>query len=312
MTDIHDNSLLDEDMDKKRVIERALSCKTKLSKKDFVIATGYSDPDLLLYFDSWHQSLKEKRWHYVDSYLLEQVGYKTGDKIAKEQFKAILTNERNRFKKGRDYVIYDNTTFKDIFDIKKHEINVRNNEILLPVVTGNNLESEDKILNIKNRLKIVVHDIFKWTRGGRAEHIIIQSKCLRILCGLVQTERASRVVRYFVAMEDFIDAYDTYCAMYDSNQLLLESKQAIEEKEAQITELTKDITEAKNKFTLLLSAVKMKEKTGFAYVATCDSNVRLRKFKAGKADNLVNRLSSYNTGRGTNDKYYYLWTSPCY
>jgi hypothetical protein len=97
-----------------------------------------------------------------------------------------------------------------------------------------------------------------------------------------------------------------------SNQLLLESKQAIEEKEARITELTKDIEEAKTKFNTLVETIRLKEKKNYAYVATCPTNVKLRKFKAGKADNLNSRLSTYNTGRPETDKYYYIWISQCY
>lgn len=104
-------------------------------------------------------------------------------------------------------------------------------------------------------------------------------------------------------------------AIEEKAQLQLESQQAIEDKNhamAQVEELTREVREAKQNFANLVNTLTPKEKTNFAYIATCSSLAKQNKFKPGKATNLTTRLAVYNTGRPANDRMEYIWIKPCY
>ena len=53
--------------------------------------------------------------------------------------------------------------------------------------------------------------------------------------------------------------------------------------------------------------VKTKNKNSYIYIATSKQYANQNAFKIGKSDNLKNRLSSYNTNRTLNDKFYYCF-----
>jgi len=81
--------------------------------------------------------------------------------------------------------------------------------------------------------------------------------------------------------------------------------------------LSKQISELREENNLLkinnktlknfVDNVKTKNKNSYIYIATSRQYANQNAFKIGKSDNLKNRLSSYNTNRTLNDKFYYCF-----
>lgn len=64
-------------------------------------------------------------------------------------------------------------------------------------------------------------------------------------------------------------------------------------------------------FSKLKVVTKSSEEYGYIYIATTKDYNQKNIFKIGSTVNLTKRLCSYNTGRLTEDKYYYLWDLRC-
>lgn len=98
-------------------------------------------------------------------------------------------------------------------------------------------------------------------------------------------------------MKDYIQALHKY--LYEKQ---------IADKDKQIKQLEIQTFNMKT----FVENVKRREKTEYIYIATTEKYAMKNHFKIGRATNLKNRLPGYQTGRPSEDLYFYVWTFECH
>ena len=163
----------------------------------------------------------------------------------------------------------------------------------------------------------------------------------------LNTENAEVVRDYYLNLEEAMFAYGEYTMRYmiektertrklqDSQLSLAMNQLAIKDKEVEEAETrAKEAEEAKNKaenqakldheareraerkairINKFMKRITIKEnKTEWIYIATTKFYSQERIFKPGSTIRLSSRIGPYNTGRPSEDSYYYCWAMKCY
>lgn len=130
------------------------------------------------------------------------------------------------------------------------------------------------------------------TEGNRSKHIIIDPDSFKESLMMINTNRAKQVRKYYVRLERVYKQYVEYC-LNAANTQIEESKKSADTFKMMIL----------NKSTYMADQ--------YVYIATTRSYAKKNIFKVGCTTRLEKRMSGYQTGRSSDDKYCYVYLMKC-
>jgi hypothetical protein len=275
----------------------------------FIEVTGYEINKM--FFDRFWTPLYTQKWLYLDGSVFEWLGYSTKS-IRQSRDKFISHILEPNFEEGEDYLILDNSEFKNRYYDEEDELKEK-------------LEDNPNI---------------KWHK--QKKHIMISVDAFKDCCMSLHTKKAKDIKKYYKYLEKLLFIYVIYGSDYaqleaERSQKLLEEektkvkkakrtikkkKSEIEEKEKKLEEMSETIEEKDKQLEEekkcaihakeMLKEMKHLESNEYIYVATNKQYASQNTFKIGKAVNCDGRLSSYNTGRTDDDEMKYVHTERVY
>lgn len=309
------------DINKHEAIQMALAHNRKLNMIEFISTIGYADSNVMSLADKWWMSLRYNRIHYVDSYLLGQIGL-TVTRETKRDF--INKLERpGSFEYGYDYVIYDNDEFKPRFNKNTNLFyteGVKNRNFFDCVQT----QSTDDTKN--NSVRLEIGSSFTWKGQGKSKHVLIKSKAIKEITMILETEKAKKFRVGLLALEELVYTFCDYEKEYvikaereAKAQLQLESRQAIEERDKAIEakeraeqKANEAIDGAKKFYDSILSKLKPGKPDQKIYIKADSSTIRRHTAKIGGTVNERRRDYNYDVGRTSDNKLETLKTYDCH
>ncbi len=128
--------------------------------------------------------------------------------------------------------------------------------------------------------------------GNKSKHIIISPRCFKESLMMMNTDRAKQVRHYYIQLEEVYKEYMKYY-VNSINTALKESKKSADTFKMMIL----------NKSTYMADQ--------YVYIATTKSYAKKNIFKVGCTTRLEKRMSGYQTGRSSDDKYCYVYLMKC-
>jgi hypothetical protein len=186
------------------------------------------------------------------------------------------------------WVLLDNELIKwfEYKDISKGK------EKLVKIIKENDISSKyHKILNndqFKSYSPTAGEQDSQWG-GSNKQHILIEPNYFKKVCMRIGTSKSEEIMDYFLEIEKIFKFYNKYILAFNKNEF---------NNTAFILNININKTLLKN--------------NGKLYLATTINYARQNIFKFGRTENEKNRMSTYNTGRIGNDKYFYVKIFDCF
>lgn len=128
--------------------------------------------------------------------------------------------------------------------------------------------------------------------GNRTKHLIVSPDCFKSSLMMMNTQRAKQIRQYYLQIEKVFRQY---------------MKQLSESKDKQLEDMKQSLDSYKmmviNKATFKCDQ--------YIYIATSRNYAKQNIFKVGMSKTVEKRLSGYQTGRASNDKFSYVYLMKC-
>ncbi len=135
--------------------------------------------------------------------------------------------------------------------------------------------------------------------GNRTKHLIVSPDCFKESLMLMNTTRAKQIRKYYVQIEKLFKRYMKYCDEYKDTQLQQTQKELEEAKKS---------TEAFKMIIINKATFKCDQ---YIYIATSRNYAKQNVFKVGMTKMLEKRMTGYQTGRVSDDKFAYMYIMKC-
>jgi hypothetical protein len=167
------------------MIDRAFSSNDKLlTIQDFVKVVNFGIDAFMV--DKCFLNLRDDMPVYIDTDMIEWMGYSGKSDKRKEKFTAIL--ERN-FKKDIDYHVYNNNDYQQWLDTNEDSYPPHVGRITYPPITTG--------------------------RGSyQTKHLIMPSSSFKKVLMMLNTAKANEIREYYIALESLIKVYMTYQSLF--------------------------------------------------------------------------------------------------
>ena len=138
---------------------------------------------------------------------------------------------------------------------------------------------------------------------NKTKHIIVSPRCFKKSLMMLRTDKSEQIKDYYLDLEEMFKMYLKYQSDYNinimNNQLKLKDEELLEEKRK-----NNDHVQMFIQSNLLV----MME---YVYIATSKNYAKLNIFKIGKTKSFQTRIHGYNTGRDSDDAFYYVYIMKC-
>ncbi len=138
-----------------------------------------------------------------------------------------------------------------------------------------------------------------FNQHNRTMHIIVSPDCFKESLMLMNTDRAKQIRKYYIQLEKVFKAYMQYCNDF---------------KDAQIASVSEELKEAKassDHFKMMILKKSEYKMDQYVYVASSRNYAKKNIFKVGMTKKLERRMTGYQTGRCSDDKFVYLYIMKC-
>lgn len=187
------------------------------------------------------------------------------------------TNDERQLKQR--YIQILDSNFEDNVDYRYLNASEMKN---LYVTPGHNIELPTQISN-----------------GNRTKHLIVSPDCFKESLMIMNTSRAKQIRKYYVQIEKLFKQYMKYCDEY---------------KDAQLQQTQKELEEAKKSseaFKMIIINKATFKCDQYVYIATSRNYAKQNVFKVGMTKMLEKRMTGYQTGRVSDDKFAYMYIMKC-
>jgi phage anti-repressor protein len=157
--------------------------------------------------------------------------------------------------------------------------------------------SEFKNSFLHSGVKIEMPNDFN--QHNRAMHIIVSPDCFKESLMLMNTTRAKQIRKYYIQLEKIYKAYLEYCNDF---------------KDLQLSAVNKELKEAKastEQFKMMIAKKSEYKADQYIYIASSHNYAKQNIFKVGMTQRLERRMTGYQTGRVSDDKFMYLHIIKC-
>ncbi|CCU55453.1 N1R/p28-like protein [Adoxophyes honmai entomopoxvirus 'L'] len=134
----------------------------------------------------------------------------------------------------------------------------------------------------------------------RKKWIILTVDNFKLLIMRLNTKSANRIREYYLMIESLLYKYINY-----TNNIKIKELSKLKEENLNLQRFNMNM---KN----FIDNVKDKNKNGFIYIATSTRYASINNFKIGKTDNLLTRLSNFNSSRNDQDLFYICYYDKVY
>lgn len=135
--------------------------------------------------------------------------------------------------------------------------------------------------------------------GNRTKHLIVSPDCFKESLMLMNTQRAKQIRKYYVQIEKVFRKYMKYIEECNKMQLQQTQKEL---------EQAKKSSEAFKMMIIEKASFKCDQ---YVYVATSRNYSKQNVFKVGMTKSLEKRMTGYQTGRVSDDKFAYVYLLKC-
>ncbi len=150
--------------------------------------------------------------------------------------------------------------------------------------------SEIKLLQSTETNKIKLPQNIK--EGNRSKHIIISPRSFKESLMMMNTDRAKQIRQYYIQLEEVYKKYMKYCLDMSNVELEKMKKES-------------------DTFKMMILNKATYKADQYVYIATSRSYSKKNIFKVGCTTRLEKRMHGYQTGRSSDDKFYYVYLMKC-